>query len=209
MLCGLRIRISPLSFYQVNSPQAERLYRKAAELAQLRPDDVLLDLYCGTGSIGLSMASRVSRVVGVEVVPDAVEDAKRNAQINGISNAEFLCMDASQAADQLAANGLHPDVVVLDPPRKGCSDELVEVVARSMAPQRVVYISCDPATLARDLAAFVRLGYEPRRAAPVDLFPRTAHVETVVLLSRKMVGGEENSLPNETTDETVCLLSKQ
>lgn len=185
VLCGLRFRISPRSFYQVNSPQAERLYRKAAELAALREDDILLDLYCGTGTIGLTMAGQVERVVGVEVVPDAVEDARRNAAINGIDNAQFLCMDASEAAQKLAAEGLRPSVILLDPPRKGCSSEVIDVAARQMRPERIVYISCDPATLARDAALFAQEGYEPVRAVPFDLFPRTAHVETVLLLSHK------------------------
>ena len=184
VLCGLRFRISPLSFYQVNSPQAERLYRKAAELAELREDDILLDLYCGTGTIGLTMASKVKRVIGVEVVSDAVEDAKRNADANGIANAEFLCMDASQAAEKLAADRLRPSVVLIDPPRKGCTPELIKVVSREMQPEQVVYVSCDPATLARDAALFEKEGYQAVRAVPVDLFPRTSHVETVCLLSK-------------------------
>lgn len=185
ILCGLRFRISPLSFYQVNSPQAERLYRMAAELAGLGSEDILLDLYCGTGTIGLTMASRVARVIGVEEVPEAVEDAKRNAALNGIDNAEFLCMDASLASSKLADEGLRPSVVLLDPPRKGCSPEVIRVVARSMCPERIVYVSCDPATLARDVKLFAELGYELQRAVPVDLFPRTAHVETVTLLARE------------------------
>ena len=184
VLCGLRFRLSPLSFYQVNSPQAERLYRKAAELAELKPEDVLLDLYCGTGTIGLSMAHQVGRVVGVEVVPAAVEDARKNALANDIQNAEFLCMDAAEAAQKLAREGLSPDVVLLDPPRKGCTPELIQVVAEQMKPQRVVYVSCDPATLARDAALLEEKGYRAVCAQPVDLFPRTAHVECVVCFTR-------------------------
>lgn len=182
-LCGLQFSISPLSFYQVNREQAERLYALAGTLANLHGSETLLDLYCGTGTIGLSMASQAGQVMGVEVVPQAVEDARRNAARNGIQNARFFCEDADAAAARLAAEGLQPDVVILDPPRKGCAPAVVHTVA-AMAPRRVVYVSCDPATLARDLAAFAQLGYTTREATPVDMFPRTAHVETVVLMSR-------------------------
>ena len=183
-LCGLQFRLSPHSFYQVNHAQTERLYRLAAEAAALTGEETLLDLYCGTGTIGLSMAHRVRKLIGVEVVAAAVADAKENAVRNGITNARFLCADAAQAAAQLAKEGVRPDVVVLDPPRKGCDEALVETVSR-MAPKRVVYISCDPATLARDLGRFAARGYDTRQVQPVDLFPRTAHVECVCLLSRR------------------------
>ncbi len=182
-LCGLRFRLSPRSFYQVNHTQAERLYRTAAELAGLTGKETLLDLYCGTGTIGLSMARQAGQIIGVEVVPEAVEDARRNAQINGIDNARFLCGDAAQAAEQLAAERIHPDVVVVDPPRKGCDAELIDTITK-MAPRRLVYVSCDPATLARDLARFAHLGYVARAVQPVDLFPRTAHCEVVTLITR-------------------------
>ncbi len=182
-LCGLRLRLSPASFYQVNRDGAELLYRKAAEYADLHAEDDLLDLYCGTGTVGLSMARCVRSLIGVEIVPDAVEDAKRNAARNGVTNAEFLCADAAEAAATLKARGVTPRVVLLDPPRKGCAEELLHTVAQ-IAPERVVYISCDPATLARDCARFSALGYTAQKAAPVDMFPRTGHVETVVLLSR-------------------------
>lgn len=182
-LCGLRFSISPHSFYQVNRDQAERLYAKAAQYADLTGRETLLDLYCGTGTIGLSMAEKAGRVIGVEAVSQAVDDARSNARRNGIANAAFRCSDAAQAAASFQAEGLHPDVVVLDPPRKGCGEVLVQTVAR-MAPARVVYVSCDPATLARDLKWFVGCGYELRAATPFDLFPRTAHVETVALLSK-------------------------
>ena len=181
---SLVFQVSPLSFYQVNRQQAERLYTLAAELAGLSGGELLLDLYCGTGTIGLSMAHLAGSLVGVEVVPQAVENAWENARRNGISNARFLCADAAQAAKQLAEQGQRPDVIILDPPRKGCDAELVEAVVQ-MAPQRVIYISCDPATLARDLARFAQLGYEPQLAAPVDMFPGTGHVETIVLLQRE------------------------
>jgi len=185
-LCGLRFRLSPHSFYQVNHAQTERLYRLAADLAGLTGTETLLDLYCGTGTIGLSMAHKAGQVIGVEVVPAAVEDARRNAEANGITNARFLCADAAQAAAQLEKEGVRPDVVVLDPPRKGCDEALVRTVA-DMHPQRIVYVSCDPATLSRDLARFVPLGYGVQTVRSVDLFPRTAHVETVALLSRQKV----------------------
>lgn len=183
-LCGLGFSISPLSFYQVNPAQAQRLYEKAAEYAALTGEETLLDLYCGTGTIGLSMARQAKGLVGVEVVPQAVADARENARRNGITNARFLCADAAQAARQLERESVRPQVVVLDPPRKGCSRELVETVA-AMAPQRIVYVSCDPATLARDLRLFASLGYPPQKAAPVDMFPATAHVETVCFLSQQ------------------------
>ena len=182
-LCGLTFRISPLSFYQVNHDQAERLYQTAADYAALTGTETLLDLYCGTGTIGLTMARRVKRLIGVEVVPAAIEDAKINAAQNGIGNAEFLCADAGEAAKLLHARGLQPDVVILDPPRKGCAPETVAQVA-AFRPDRIVYVSCDPATLARDCAAFAALGYRAVEATPVDLFPRTGHIETVALLTR-------------------------
>lgn len=184
-LCGLRFTISPFSFWQVNRSQAERLYRKAAEYAALSGDEVLLDLYCGTGTIGLTMAKDCKQLIGVEIVPDAVRDAEYNAAVNSICNARFLCADAPTAAQQLRDEGVQPDVVILDPPRKGCGKELVQTIG-SLSPKRVVYVSCDPATLARDLNYFSQEGYQIREITPVDMFPRTAHVETVVLLSRKM-----------------------
>ena len=182
-LCGLTFRLSPLSFYQVNRRQAERLYELAADAAGLTGEESLLDLYCGTGTIGLSMAHRVRELVGVEVVPQAVEDAKRNAQENGVTNARFIAADAAEAAKRLANEGFMPDVVIIDPPRKGCDAALIDTVV-TMAPKRVVYVSCDPATLARDLKLFAELGYETQSATPVDMFPRTAHVETVGLMIR-------------------------
>lgn len=181
ILCGVRVRISPLAFYQVNRAQAQTLYEKAAEYAALTPDTVLLDLYCGTGTIGLSMAERVKQLIGVEIIPQAVENAKINAEINGINNARFICADAAQAAAMLKNEDLKPDVVILDPPRKGCDSQLIETVA-AMQPDRIVYVSCDHATLARDCAAFAPLGYKTVEATPVDLFPSTTHVETVCSL---------------------------
>lgn len=186
-LCGCRFRISPLSFYQVNRTQAEKLYTLCAEYADLSENDTLLDLYCGTGTIGLTMASRCKRLIGAEIVEQAVADARINAKINGIENAEFICADAAQAAQRLALKSVSPDVVIIDPPRKGCSAELIETIAK-MLPKRVVYVSCDPATLARDLSRFAALpdgmSYLPVKITPLDMFPRTAHVECVVLMSK-------------------------
>lgn len=182
-LCGLRFKLSPLSFYQVNRTQAERLYEVAARYAGLTGQELLLDLYCGAGTIGLSMAGMARRLLGVEIVPQAVENARENARLNGIENAEFFCGDAGEAARMLAERGERLDVIVLDPPRKGCSPDLVRTVAE-FGPKRIVYVSCDPATLARDLKLFAELGYPPVEAMPVDMFPGTAHVETVVLLSK-------------------------
>ena len=182
-LCGLTFRLSVPSFYQVNPEQTEVLYRQAAEYAGLTGGETVLDLYCGIGTIGLTMAGQAGTVIGAEVVPEAVEDAKQNAQRNGVTNARFLCGDAGEAARQLAAEGVRPDVICVDPPRKGLSEDVVETVAE-MAPERIVYVSCDPATLGRDLERFARRGYAARQVTAVDLFPRTAHVETVVQLDR-------------------------
>lgn len=182
-MCGLRFSLSPHAFYQVNTEAAESLYGIAAEYAALMGTETLLDLYCGVGTIGLSMASQAKQVIGVEIVPQAVENASANAAANGISNGRFFCADAGEAAVRLAAEGIRPHVVVLDPPRKGCDQTTLEAVAR-MAPSRIVYISCNSATLARDCALLMPLGYAPVRCRPADLFPRTAHVESVVLMSR-------------------------
>lgn len=184
ILCGLRFRLSPRSFYQVNRRQAERLYGLAAEVANLTGNETLLDLYCGTGTIGLSMAGRVKQLIGVEIVEPAVADARRNAEVNGIKNATFICGDAAKAAAHLAEKGERPDVIVVDPPRKGCDESLIATIA-DMAPDRIVYVSCDPATLARDCKRLDEQGYTVTRVIPVDMFPRTAHVETVALLKRR------------------------
>lgn len=184
ILCNIRVRLSPLSFYQVNRASAELLYNKAAEYAA--PENkTVLDLYCGAGTIGLSLADRAKRVIGVEVVPQAIEDARFNARLNGIKNAEFICADAKDAAAELESNGLKPDTVIVDPPRKGLTPKLVETIALGFKPERVVYVSCDPATLARDIAVFRENGYALLEYTPVDMFPRTAHVETIVLLQKK------------------------
>ena len=183
-LCGLRFNISPLSFYQVNSAQAQKLYTLAGEMAEPQGKTVL-DLYCGTGTISLTMAQKAKQIIGVEIIPQAVQDAKQNALINGVTNARFICDDAKGAAAQLAGQGIKADAVIIDPPRKGCDVELIETVATRLSPERVVYVSCDPATLARDMKAFGLLGYKTVRVVPVDMFARTAHVECVCLLSGK------------------------
>jgi 23S rRNA (uracil1939-C5)-methyltransferase len=185
-LCGVPVRLGPLSFYQVNTLAAERLYGVAAQYAQLTPDDALLDLYCGMGTIGLSMAEQCRELIGVEIVPEAIESAKANAARMGeaiAAKSRFFCADAGQAATQLAAEGLHPDIVMLDPPRKGCDEATLSAVVR-MAPRRVVYVSCNPATAARDAAWLEQNGYHTEKVQPVDLFPRTKHVEAVLLLTK-------------------------
>ena len=185
-LCGVPVQLGPLSFYQVNTLAAEQLYGIAAEYAQLTSDDLLLDLYCGMGTIGLSMADHCRELVGVEIVPEAIESAKANAARMGAAvsaKSRFFCADAGQAAAQLAAEGLHPDVVMLDPPRKGCDEATLSAVVR-MAPRRVVYVSCNPATAARDAAWLEQNGYHAEKVQPVDLFPRTKHVECVIALSK-------------------------
>ena len=192
-LCGVPVRLGPLSFYQVNTLAAERLYGVAAQYAQLTPDDTLLDLYCGMGTIGLSMAEQCRELIGVEIVPEAIESAKANAARMGeavAAKSRFFCADAGQAATQLAAEGLHPDIVMLDPPRKGCDEATLSAVVR-MAPRRVVYVSCNPATAARDAAWLEKNGYHTEKVQPVDLFPRTKHCETVVLLSKGEVDSKK------------------
>ncbi len=184
-LCGLRFFVSADSFYQVNRDGAELLYSKAAELAELGGDELLMDLYCGTGTIGLSMARKAGRVIGVEIVPAAVDCARENAARNGIKNAEFYCGDASKRETILSCTGGRaPDVVVIDPPRKGSTRELVECLS-GLEVKKIVYVSCNPETLARDCVWFKEKGYELGEVLPVDMFPRTGHVESVVCLTRK------------------------
>ena len=182
-LCGLTFRISPLSFYQVNHDQTENLYSLALDFAGLSGNETVFDLYCGIGTISLMMARHAGKVIGVEIVPQAVEDAKVNADLNGITNAEFICADAAEAANIINSRGERIDVVTVDPPRKGLSRDAINAILR-IAPTRVVYVSCDPATLARDLNVFEENGYAVQRVKPVDMFPRTAHVECVTLMSR-------------------------
>ena len=185
-LCGVPVRLGPLSFYQVNTLAAEQLYGIAAQYAQLTPDDLLLDLYCGMGTIGLSMVDHCRELVGVEIVPEAIESAKANAARMGdaiATKSRFFCADAGAAATRLAAEGLRPDVIVLDPPRKGCDEATLSAVVK-MNPQRVVYVSCNPATAARDAKWLETQGYCTEKVQPVDLFPRTKHCEAVLLLTK-------------------------
>ena len=225
VLCGFRFRLSPRSFYQVNPAQAQRLYEKAVALADLKPDETVLDLYCGTGTITLALSRRAGRAIGVEIIPQAIADAKENARRNGVENADFYCADASEAArwfsktlpapetpagcapqslplggkvspqatdegtprtaDEKRTNGSPTgiDVIVVDPPRKGLSPDVIDAMA-VMSPRRIVYVSCDPATLARDVKLLSEKGYTFQSAEAVDMFPRTFHVETVVSLSQ-------------------------
>ncbi|MDR3278139.1 MAG: 23S rRNA (uracil(1939)-C(5))-methyltransferase RlmD, partial [Oscillospiraceae bacterium] len=182
-LCGLKFKLSPRSFYQVNRAQAEALYGRVAEFAALTKADTALDLYCGVGTVTLVLAQAAGCVIGAELAPDAVADAKSNAEINGVTNAEFILADAGEAAETLEAAGVRPAVVVVDPPRKGLTPEVIEAVS-ALSPERVVYVSCDPATLARDLKLFSERGYVTPRVTAFDMFPRCAHVECVALLTR-------------------------
>ena len=185
-LCGVSVQLGPLSFYQVNTLAAEQLYGIAAEYTQLTPDDLLLDLYCGMGTIGLSMADHCRELIGVEIVPEAIESAKANAARMGdaiAAKSRFFCADAGKAASQLAAEGLHPDVIMLDPPRKGCDEATLSAVV-AMSPRRVVYVSCNPSTAARDAKWLEEHGYRAEKVQPVDLFPRTRHCEAVLLLTK-------------------------
>ena len=182
-LCGLRFKISPMSFYQVNPRQAEKLYELALSYASPDCGEIVLDLYCGTGTISLCLATKAKFVYGAEIIESAVINARQNAEANGIKNAEFILGDAGIAAKKLEQAGIRPDSVVVDPPRKGLSADVIDTIGE-MSPQRVVYVSCDPATLARDMRIFAERGYLPRKGAAVDMFPRTSHVETVVLMSR-------------------------
>lgn len=182
-MSGVPVQLGPLSFYQVNTSGAETLYQIAREFAQLEPGDTLLDLYCGMGTIGLSMVEDCKELIGVEIIPEAVASAKKNAAAMGVTNARFLCADAGKAATQLAQEGLHPDVICLDPPRKGCDQATLDAVL-TMAPRRIVMVSCNPATAARDCRYLADRGYQPIQVQPVDLFPRTKHVECVVLMTK-------------------------
>lgn len=191
---SLQFRISPLSFYQVNSRQMVKLYEKAREYAGLTGRETVWDLYCGIGTISLMMATQAAKVFGVEIVPQAIEDAKKNAALNNLDNAEFLLGKAEEVLPEYyseheydqsegADKSLHPDVIVVDPPRKGCDEKCLETMVR-MLPERIVYVSCDPATLSRDLKYLCENGYEIKRYCPVDMFPQGVHVETVCLLSK-------------------------
>ena len=189
-LCGKTFRLSVPSFYQVNRIQAERLYAKAIEFAGLTGQETVLDLYCGAGTITLALSDHAKKVLGAEIVPEAIDDARENAARNGVKNAEFFCGDASDVAKKLARENLRPDVITVDPPRKGLAADVVEIIAE-MQPGRVVYVSCDSATMARDVKRLADLGYTAQRACAVDMFPRADHVETVVLLSKGKVDSKK------------------
>lgn len=183
VLCGKKITLSPMSFYQVNTAQAEKLYRCGMEYAELTGGETVLDLYCGAGTIGLAFSDKAAKIIGCEIVPEAIENAKHNAAVNGVANAEFYCGDAGKLAEKLADDNIKPDAAVIDPPRKGCDTLTLDSLVR-MLPKRIVMISCNPATAARDAKYLAEKGYAVKRARAFDLFPRTSHVETVCLLSK-------------------------
>ncbi|MBR5858720.1 MAG: 23S rRNA (uracil(1939)-C(5))-methyltransferase RlmD [Clostridia bacterium] len=183
-LLGNSFRISPRSFYQVNTKQTEVLYTKVLELAELSGKERVIDAYCGTGTIGLTLARKAKSVIGVESNPDAVADAEANARLNGIKNAQFVAADAGEFMQSLAEKGEKIDTVITDPPRAGCSKRFIESLL-SLSPKKIVYVSCNPETLTRDLFALRKGGYKVKKIQPIDMFPFTEHVETVVLLSRE------------------------
>ena len=182
ILCGLKFRISPHSFYQINPLQTEYLYNKAKEFAELKPTDTVIDAYCGTGTIGLIMAKEAGKVIGVEVNSPAVNDAIKNAELNGIANESFYCDDAGKFMVALAEKGEKADVVITDPPRAGCSREFLQSLVK-LSPRRIVYISCNPETLARDMQYLLHKGYRAEKIQPVDMFPHTRHIECVAYLT--------------------------
>lgn len=181
----LTFAISARSFYQVNPTQTEKLYRKALEYADISQDDIVIDAYCGIGTISLFLAQQAKKVYGVEIVPEAIEDAKKNAELNDITNAEFVVGAAEKVMPWWTAQGLKPDVIVVDPPRKGCDEALLKAMI-DMEPNRIVYVSCNPSTLARDLRILEDGGYETKEVQPVDMFPQTGHVEAIALIQRKI-----------------------
>lgn len=181
----IRFAISAKSFYQVNPPQTKKLYDKALEYAEIEPNDIVIDAYCGIGTISLFLAQKAKKVYGVEVVPEAISDAKMNAKLNGITNAEFVVGEAEKVMPWWKAQGLRPDVIVVDPPRKGCEVDFLQAMI-DMKPKKIVYVSCNPSTLARDLKILDEGGYETKEVQPVDMFPQTNHVECCVLLVKKL-----------------------
>lgn len=182
-LCALSYEISPHSFFQVNPRQTEKLYNKAIELADISENDTVLDVYCGIGTISLTAAKKAKSVIGVEIVPEAIENAKENARRNGVENVEFYCSAAEDIVPTLLKDDISPDIVVLDPPRKGSDEKTLSAIV-SAKPKRIVYVSCNPATLARDAQFLVEKGYTAKSVTAVDMFPHTVHVESVMLLSR-------------------------
>lgn len=182
-LCGLKFRISPQSFYQINSEQTEKLYKKAISLARLNGNERVIDAYCGIGTIGMVASKQAGEVIGVELNKDAVRDAINNAKANGIKNIRFVCDDASDFMVKMAAAGEKADVVIMDPPRAGSTEVFMKSVIK-LSPQRVVYVSCNPETLSRDLEFFTKNGYVAESAWPIDMFCFSEHVETVVLMSK-------------------------
>lgn len=183
-LCSIRYEIAPQAFFQINPSQAERLYERAIQYAAANKPKLAFDLYCGAGTISLCLAKKAEKVIGCEIVPEAIENARENAAYNGFENVEFICADAGRAAADLAKRQLKPDVVVVDPPRKGMDEAAIDAVA-SMSPEGIVYVSCDCATLSRDILRFNAYGYELKEVTAVDMFPRTAHVESVAHLIKK------------------------
>lgn len=182
IMCGNKVRISPHSFYQINTAQAEKLYGIVKEYADLKGNETILDLYCGIGTIGFSLAGNVKKLIGVEIIPDAVENAKLNAQLNGIKNAEFICGDAGEVANMLIERGETPDIIIADPARKGCDSVSLNAMLK-MSPDKIIMVSCNPSTAARDVKYLCENGYKAVKGQAVDMFPRTAHVECVVLMS--------------------------
>ena len=183
VLCGFRFRISPNSFYQINPQQTEKLYRKAIEYAGLSGKETVIDAYCGIGTIGMTASKKAKEVIGVELNADAVRDAKENARLNGVKNIRFFEKDASDFMTEMAENENFADVVFMDPPRSGSTEQFIDAVS-FLNPDKVVYISCNPETQVRDIKYFKKKGYEVKKLQPVDLFPWTSHTETVCLLSR-------------------------
>ncbi|MCQ2528635.1 MAG: 23S rRNA (uracil(1939)-C(5))-methyltransferase RlmD [Saccharofermentans sp.] len=184
VLCGLKFRISPESFYQINRKQTEQLYSKAIELAELSPKDKVIDAYCGIGTIGMACSSACGSVTGVELNPHAVKDAINNAKANAVKNVRFVCGDAGEFMVQEASSGNKYDVVILDPPRAGTTPEFIKA-CQTLSPEKIVYVSCNPETLARDIPVFMKHGYIPNSAVPVDMFPWTDSIETICVLTRK------------------------
>jgi len=179
-LCGHEFRLSPLSFFQVNPVQTEKLYGTALQFAALGGNELVADVYCGAGTISLMLARHAKHVVGIEIVPDAIKDANANAKRNGVENVEFRLGAAEDVLPELVDNGLQPDVIVIDPPRKGCEESVLLAIAKA-APERVVYVSCNPATQARDAKILCANGYQAVDCQPVDMFCQTAGVENVML----------------------------